>query len=362
MAVTNVVYSSKAGEISPVTQTNPDVICIIGMHRSGTSMVARLLNLCGLYLGQAEQLFGPNSGNPEGHFEHTGFISIDDALLQHFGGSWDYPPQLESGWHRARSLETLVSDAKSLVATFPSAALWGWKEPRTTLLLPFWKLIVPNLRFVICIRNPLEVAKSLAKRNGMTIEQGAYLWNRYLRAAIRDTDGCARIFTFYDDFFIDVFAEIERLIRFCNLPCPNECSLLQDAISSELRHHTTQAQEVLEETSIATEYKLLYIGLRALSHGTSGSEGAGSGTGDSINTFLRLLDEFHSQEKMAQLQTELAEQAVYLSDARIKMEKLLRERKQLTEHVDRLQRFSDAVRQTLPYRFYSTFIKPFGLR
>ena len=45
-------------------------ICIVGMHRSGTAMVARLLNRCGLDLGPADQLEGPNESNPLGYYEH----------------------------------------------------------------------------------------------------------------------------------------------------------------------------------------------------------------------------------------------------------------------------------------------------
>src|SRR5687767_5556789 len=120
-------------------KTTPDVICIIGMHRSGTSMIARLLSLCGLYLGPDEEMFGPNEGNPDGHFEHVGFLRIDEALLEHFGGSWERPPRFGSGWQNDPALTKFVSTAKALIGSFPVDSPWGWKEPRTTLLLEFWK-------------------------------------------------------------------------------------------------------------------------------------------------------------------------------------------------------------------------------
>ena len=73
-------------------EVEPRVVCIVGMHRSGTSMVTRLLNLCGLDLGAEQDLLGPDRGNPLGHFEHKGFKGLDESLLAHFGGSTDNPP------------------------------------------------------------------------------------------------------------------------------------------------------------------------------------------------------------------------------------------------------------------------------
>jgi hypothetical protein len=65
------------------------------MHRSGTSMIAHLLNLCGLDLGPSEQLLSPQGDNPLGFFENEGFRRVNDALLKHFGCSWQKPPVLE---------------------------------------------------------------------------------------------------------------------------------------------------------------------------------------------------------------------------------------------------------------------------
>src|SRR3972149_2148382 len=241
-----------------------NVICIVGMHLSGTSMVAQLLHQCGLYLGPEDQLLGANSGNQEGHFEHTGFVKIDDALLRHFGGSWESPPELEPGWEKDASLEELRSGARSLLETFSGRSPWGWKEPRTTLLLPFWRSMIPHLRFVICVRSPLEVAKSLAKRNKIPIERGVHLWYRYLRAAIEDTGGCSRMIVFYDDFFAEPAAVIHRLIDFCGLEKPTDASVIVAGIRGDLRHQRSAMAEILGATSVSAEYKLPYLGVRAV--------------------------------------------------------------------------------------------------
>jgi len=321
-----------------------NVICIVGMHRSGTSMVAHLLHQCGLYLGPEDQLLGANSGNQDGHFEHLGFFRINEALLRHFGGSWEFPPELEPGWEKDASLDELRSRARSLLETFSGRSSWGWKEPRTTILLPFWKSMIPNLRFVICVRNPLEVAKSLAKRNKIPIERGVFLWYRYLRAAIEDTGGCPRMIVFYDDFFIESAAEFYRLIDFCGLERPTDPSVIAAGIRGDLRHHRAEIAEILGATSLTAEYKLLYLGLRGLWGGEAASRPPKNDLADHAGEVLRVLDEFHDRERLAQLQTELTEKDYELSKLRSDM-------------------LNDAkANHRWAYRVYRNFIKPFRLR
>jgi len=321
-------FESPKGKQTVTEEKKNDVICIIGMHRSGTSMVARLLNLCGLDLGPPEQFMPPNESNPLGYFENENFTyKIDDALLAHFGGSWDNPPLFKEDWEYNPSIEQIVLDAKSLLQTFSNSSQWGWKDPRATILLPFWKSLIPNLRFVICVRSPLEVSKSLAKRDKISIQKGVYLWNQYMRAAIRDTEGCPRIFIFYEDFFKDtpgeINSEINRLVEFCGLQKPDDLSSLHDTISSELKHHTSETLELLNEDKVITEYKLFYIGLRALT-----TEGFAPSTSnrtrddlasENISKFFKLLEQFHDENEMAQLQSALADKEQQITNFSITM-------------------------------------------
>jgi hypothetical protein len=327
-----------------MSELKTNVICIIGMHRSGTSMVAQLLHQCGLYLGPEDQLLGANSGNQDGHFEHLGFFRINEALLRHFGGSWEFPPEFEPGWELDASLEELRSEARSLLETFSGGSPWGWKEPRTTITLPFWKSLVPNLRFVICVRSPLEVAESLAKRNKIPIERGVHLWYRYLRAAIEDTGGCPRMITFYDDFFTAAAAELGRMVNFCGLQRPCELSILEDGIRGELRHHRSELSKLLGATAMPVEYKLMYLGLRGLTVREPDSLAPETNSTDSAGTFLRVLDEFHDRERLSQLQTDLTKKVYELSKLRSEM-------------------MNDAkANHRWAYRVYRNFIKPFRLR
>ena len=339
-----------------------EVICIIGMHRSGTSMVAGLLQKAGLYLGPEDRLLGANTSNAEGHFEHTGILEINDALLEHLGGSWDLPPRMEPGWELADSLAEIRTKAQRLVDSFTGHAPWGWKEPRTTILLPFWNSIVGQPRFIICVRSPLDVAKSLARRDQMTIEHGAQLWSRYLRAAIQDTEGYPRHFAFYEDFFGHDELAARRLLKFCGLEAGDNSPAFEGGIRSDLRHHNSHFSALLDESSVHLHSKLLYLGLRAVSVAAADSSELGGGESNSIGRYLGRLDEFHNQGELGQLKTALTEKQYELSSLRMEKDKeieiLQRQLALLQERADRLQRFSDSVRGTLAYRMYRRLIRP----
>lgn len=240
------------------------IICIVGMHRSGTSMIAQILNQCGLYLGPPERLLKADATNPLGHFEHRGFLEIDRKLLKFFKATWREPPDLQPGWQLNPKLASLRAEAKALAATFTGKSPWGWKEPRASLFLPFWQQAIPNMRFVICVRNPLEVARSLEKRNRTPLKKGAFLWYRYMRASIEDTEGCPRLFTFFDDYFDGSVKEVERLVRFCGLPMPANPELARGAVASDLRHYSSADRSLLDESVVSAECKNFYLGLRAL--------------------------------------------------------------------------------------------------
>jgi hypothetical protein len=68
------------------------IVCILGMHRSGTSLVSRALNVLGVYLGPEEQLMRPSTDNPAGHWESRPIKEINDEILSILGGSWQEPP------------------------------------------------------------------------------------------------------------------------------------------------------------------------------------------------------------------------------------------------------------------------------
>jgi hypothetical protein len=187
-------------------------VCIAGMHRSGTSMVARLLNLCGLDLGPDRDLLPPQRDNPEGFWENRHFVRLNDAILCALGGTWDDPPRRTlSRWGKQPHLNRFSTAVARLLRRFRGREPWGWKDPRNCLTLPFWRRFLPELRVLICVRNPLAVARSLHVREEMLYLASFDLWLTYTRRVLAAVPPEDRIVTHYGRYFTDPHAELRRV-------------------------------------------------------------------------------------------------------------------------------------------------------
>jgi Sulfotransferase family len=241
-------------------------VCVLGMHRSGTSLIAGTLHRLGVNLGPAD-CFIRARDNPRGHWEHKDFVKISEKLLGKLGGRWHRPPYLEAGWENVRSLTQLEAQANELLTRdFGDADVWGWKDPRTCITLPFWRRLLPEPRYVVCLRDPAEVSASLSARNGLAPVKGVYLWLRYTVEALRQTHGATREVFIYEDFVAGWRAEIDRLARIAGVDRTVD---VDDFVDPRLRHHSAASvdlrasgarRETLEALSIA---RTLYAEVRA---------------------------------------------------------------------------------------------------
>lgn len=221
-------------------------IVIAGMHRSGTSMVTRLLNLCGLYLGDEKDLVPKEEDNPEGFWENAKFQLINDEILALFDGAWDAPPAFERNWEFSPYLTSATKNAQQAIKEISSTSPWGWKDPRNSLTLPFWQKQIPDLKVVFCLRNPFDVYRSLARR-GYSSGLFAYqLWLKYNQQLVVSSTSSQRIITHYDSFFYDPQAELRRLVDFLGLETSDEqISTACKTISTNLRHNRSDNTSLL---------------------------------------------------------------------------------------------------------------------
>ena len=225
--------------------TESTIVCILGMHRSGTSVLSRLLNILGVYLGKEDSLAQPMACNPKGFWEHTVLQEINEKILAKAGGSWHTPPNLPSGWEYGPSLENLVTCAKNVIHDdFAKARIWGFKDPRTCLTLPFWQRLLPSIRYIVCVRHPMEVAWSLNRRDGFSIEKGIYLWLAYLKAILQHTAGEDRLIVLYEELIGNWQLQIQRLSKFLGIPKQVNLRYLLENVGSfidkDLRHHLSK--------------------------------------------------------------------------------------------------------------------------
>ena len=162
-------------------------LIITGMHRSGTSFVAELFKSAGLHIG--ERLFPGDAGNPRGYFEDEDILALQRSMLakacQADAVGWP-----DWGWTDAETLDegTWANDEpamRALAEQRKGPKIWGWKDPRTTLLLEQWLHVLPEARFLFIVREPWKVAASIQRLPAEIFrarpEIGARIWLFYNR-------------------------------------------------------------------------------------------------------------------------------------------------------------------------------------
>ena len=208
-------------------------VFIMGMHRSGTSLVTGLLKRCGLHVGT--KLLMHASDNPKGHYEEKRFLDLNNKILRRNGGDWEHPPT-SLAYH---GLEPLM--IQFLKRDEWKREFVGWKDPRICLTFPLWhKLIYPEKIKIIYIIRPLEEsAMSLVKRNGFSYRKALELGRCYGRHAHANLHrkGVSHFITYFKHYFTPRWKlEVEAACKFIGLDPPKKLKQLERFITPELRH------------------------------------------------------------------------------------------------------------------------------
>ena len=212
-------------------------VCITGMHRTGTSVVAALLNRHGLWLGDEADMMAANPYNPDGYFENDGIVALDNAILATFGGSWSTLPALTGEWTEDPRLLGLKSGARAIGQGLAASHLaWGFKDPRAALTLPFWRSVWGDLTVVVALRNPLETARSLKRRDGMPIEQGLALWQAHYLSLLNLTTPETRIVVAYETVCADPVGTANALLDRLPGLAPVDAAAVCDTVRPALWH------------------------------------------------------------------------------------------------------------------------------
>ena len=236
-------------------------VCVLGMHRSGTSAITSLLEPIGVHLGPLEDLRDDTAGDPHGYWEHRGLKAVSEDLLHRLGADWHRPPTLLNGWTDARSLDDLRAHARRVIAAHARGhALWGWKDPRTSITLPFWKPLLPDVRYVVCLRHPIEAARSLETRDALPLSRGLGLWLTYTASALINTAGEPRLLLFYEDALADPAAAMDALAAFLDRPAPPAEEGLR-RITPDRRHERVPAIDA--DGGCPDAVRTLFAALRA---------------------------------------------------------------------------------------------------
>ena len=196
-------------------------LIVLGVYRSGTSALARVLNLCGAAL--PERLMAPRLEiNPRGFWEAESIVDLDAQLLRLLGVDWkrvDFTLPQEGPLVD----EFLAGAREILEAEYQTGRIIVIKDPRVCLLAPLWHraLKASGYRpaYLVSVRHPLEVARSLARSlrayGGMPIEQGLAVWQSYMQRAeaFVATADARTVHVAYEELLGDWRRTVRRIAR-----------------------------------------------------------------------------------------------------------------------------------------------------
>lgn len=226
----------------------PHFFLIQGMHRSGTSCVARALNLMGASLGPAE---GQTVGGRivEVHWEAPEVNWINEEILVRSGGNWSRPPETlrvtrRDYWRCRRALWDFGGHRCAVL-----------KDPRIALTYDIWKAVLPAHSMIVCLRHPLNVARSLEKRDAIALAEGVELWRVYNERVLRIAETSGQVYWFDFDEGRDA---VESLVT--RIAADFKLSGVEEAVRSYdagQRHH-----RAADDASLPADVAGLYNEIR----------------------------------------------------------------------------------------------------
>jgi hypothetical protein len=267
-------------------------ILVLGMHRSGTSALAGLL----VHLGVQgpKTLMEANEYNERGYWESARFHEYHDRLLQAAGTEWDLWTKVTLDGLDPQVARQFDVECQSLLAQeFGDAPLFVMKDPRVCRLVPFWQRqlaaagVEPTA--ILTVRSPIEVAKSLAVRDGLGLEHALLLWLRHVLDAEASTRAIRRSVVRYRDL-LENWKQVERqLAADLDLPLagesPDTDARVAGFLTSDLRHHLDRREPLPVTPLLADWIDNAYNALEAL----VGPKGAHAGA---IAAFDQIRREF----------------------------------------------------------------------
>ena len=232
------------------------LVVVLGMHRSGTSAMTRGLTTLGVMLGDRLMAATPNN-NDKGFFEDVDFVALNEEMLRACNRKWFSLEPLEpSDVDLLFNHGYIQSAIKLLRNKMGTNNIFCFKDPRTARLLPFWSRVFSlaglDVYYVVAIRNPLSVSKSLQKRDGLSAELSYFLWINHSLSSLAYTQNRPKIVVDYDQLMESPDIELHRIARWLGITVDqNALDVYQNSfLTKELRHHQFSSDEILTDSTV----------------------------------------------------------------------------------------------------------------
>lgn len=223
-------------------------LLVIGMHRSGTSALTRVLNLHGIPLGSSLLEAAPD--NEAGFWENALVVQFHDRVLESLSSSWDDPRELPADWlGRVRAAGQIDELIGLLASEFGNEPLWAVKDPRLCRLLPMWLEALDRMgiepKLLFALRHPDEVVASLMRRDELPPASASLLWLNHLYEPVKYSRGFARAVVDYADLLSDWRSCADRLATELGVRWPkpsDQCATeVGDSLRRDLRHQRSDS-------------------------------------------------------------------------------------------------------------------------
>ena len=252
-----------------VTFEKKKLVVVFGMHRSGTSALSRGLIALGINLGN--NLMPPLQGNNDrGFWEDLGINSLSNDLLDAVGSRWDDVSDIAHKLRNNPNLAEFKIRACQLLQThLTGRPNFGFKDPRTCRLLPFWQevfeILDNDVYYVISSRNPISIAQSLRKRDSFPEEKSYLLWLTHMLAALHQTAGSHRVVIDYDHLMDNPRQELLRIAEFLDIKInkgiERKIAIYEDKFLTDTLRHTHFDADALKFESRAPRIVRCFFGL-----------------------------------------------------------------------------------------------------
>ena len=286
--------SHKVAELADAETTPRKGLLIVGMHRSGTSLLSAIMSQLGAT--PPKSLIPPSESNESGYWESARLCNLHDQFLGSIQSRWNDILPLTEDLFKSPQAQDFVTIIEEAVQTeFEDSKFFCIKDPRIARLLPLWLAAFARMEVeplvLFPFRNPLEVAASLKKRNGISLSKSQILWLRHVLEAEQFSRAYPRSFLAYDDLLSDwrgIVAKVgnDLAIEWPHLS-PTVVARVDELVSWEKRHHVVLHTEIHAHPALSIWVKEAY---RELGRATAGHEEKLPGVVDRIALQIQAAD------------------------------------------------------------------------
>jgi len=259
-----------------MSEVNNRLVIILGMHRSGTSAITRTLPVMGVELG--DRLIPSIEGNnAKGFWEDIDLNDFDNEILEALGSQWSNLSVLTPfDLATLRSQGYFLRAVELLRKKVGASRHFGFKDPRMAKLLPFWREVFAHCQFdvsyILAVRHPLSVARSLNKRDSLEPEQSYLLWLGHVLPSLVNSAGNRRLVVDYDRLMQSPDQQLQRIANSLGLEIDGAAlqTYKEDFLDEELRHTVYTQDDLLLDPACPPLAHEVYAGLLELAgdHGS----------------------------------------------------------------------------------------------